>query len=122
MNVNAKSRRGLSGGLWVFGVAALCVAGLPSAHAGPKNEYEDVRSTIVKYGDLNLQSPAGAEELYRRINRAANKVCWKAMDQRILNNAIRRDCVQRAVAKAVGDVNNGNLTALDVSRTHKALG
>jgi UrcA family protein len=120
--MNVTSRRNLSGALCAFGIAALCVAGLPAAHAGPQDNYEKGASTIVKYRDLNLQTPEGAEALYRRIQSAANKVCGRAMDMHILSTAIRRDCVERAVAKAVSDVNSGQLTALHVTRKHKALG
>ncbi|MEJ0038765.1 MAG: UrcA family protein [Gammaproteobacteria bacterium] len=120
--MKAKSGRSLSGGLCAFGIAALCVAGLPSAHADGNDKHMKGSSTTVKFSDLNLQSPAGAEELYRRIERAANKVCWEPADQHILTNIDRRDCVERAVAKAVSDVNNSHLTALYARKTNKALG
>jgi UrcA family protein len=100
----------------------LCVAGLPSAHADGKDEYVEGKSAVVKFADLNLQSPAGAEELYRRIQRAATKVCWEPTDPHVLSSRDRRDCVERAVAKAVGDVNNGYLTALYTRKTNKAFG
>jgi UrcA family protein len=118
MNVNI--RRTVSGGLWAFGLAALCVAGIPGAHANDK--YIEGRSTVVKFADLNLRSPAGAEELFRRIQRAANTVCWDAQDFHVLNDIARRECVERAVAKAVKDVNNQHLTALYARKTNKALG
>ena len=121
--MNVKTKRVLSGGLCAFGLAALCVAGLPSAHAdGKDHQYVEGRSDVVKFGDLNLQSPAGAEELYRRIQRAATKVCWEPTDPHVLSSRDRRDCVERAVAKAVGDVNNGYLTALYTKKTNKAYG
>jgi UrcA family protein len=120
--MNVTSRRNLSGVLCSFGIATLCVSGVPAAHAGPQDQYEKGESTIVKYRDLKLQTPEGAEALYRRIRGAAMKVCGKAVDMHVLNNAIQRDCIERAVAKAVSDVNSQQLTALYVSRTHKALG
>jgi UrcA family protein len=115
-------RRTLSGGLCAFGIAALCVAGLPGAHANEKNKLIEGNSAVVKFGDLNLQNPAGAETLYRRIQHAAEKVCGDTRDIHVLNDIARRECVERAVAKAVNDVNKPFLTALYERKTNKALG
>jgi len=118
----AITRRTLSRGLCAFGIAALCVAGLPGAHANEKDKLIEGRSAIVKFADLNLQNPAGAEELYRRIQRAATKVCWDSRDIHVLNDIASRKCVEAAVAKAVNDVNKPFLTALYERKTSKALG
>lgn len=122
--MNTKIRHSLSGALCAFGIAALCVAGMPGAHANDKDKgkYIEGSSTVVKFGDLNLQNPAGVEALYRRIQGAANRVCGDARDIKVLNDIARRECVETAVAKAVRDVNNRNLTALYVRKTIKALG
>ena len=120
--MNVRIRHSFSEGLCAFGVAALCVAGLPSAHATDQDKYVEGTSTTVKFGDLNLQNPAGTEALYRRIQRAANKVCGDTRDIHNLNDFARRECVERAVAKAVSDVNNRSLTALYTRKTNKALG
>jgi UrcA family protein len=116
------TRRTLSRGLCAFGVAALAVAGLPGAHASEKDKLIEGRSSIVKFADLNLQNPAGAETLYRRIQHAAEKVCWDSRDIHVLNDVARRKCVESAVAKAVNDVNKPFLTALYERKSNKALG
>jgi hypothetical protein len=64
----------------------------------------------------------GLAALYRRIQHAADKVCWDSRDIHVLTDTSRRDCVERAVAKAVSDVNNRHLTALYTRKSHKALG
>jgi UrcA family protein len=120
MNVNI--RRTVSGGLWAFGLAALCVAGVPGAQASDQDTYIEGSSTVVRFGDLNLQNPQGAEALYRRIERAAHKVCSYTRDFHVLNDVARRGCVERAIAKAVSDVNNKHLTALYARKANKALG
>jgi UrcA family protein len=120
--MNTIIRRGLSSGLCAFGIAALCVAGLPAAHANQKDNLIEGSSITVKFGDLNLQSSAGAEELFRRIQHAATKVCWDARDMRVLNDIARRECVERAVAKAVNDVNKPYLNALYAKKSNKAYG
>jgi UrcA family protein len=117
-------RHSLSGGLCAIGIAALCVGGLPTVHANDKDQgkYIEGQSAVVKFGDLNLQNPDGVEALYRRIQRAAEKVCWDTRDIHVLNDIAKRNCKERAVAKAVSDVNNGHLTALYTRKTNKALG
>lgn len=121
--MNTIIRRSLSSGLYAFGIAALCVAGLPAAHANDKDKLIDGSRVTVKFGDLNLQSAAGAEELYRRIRGAANKVCWDSRDIHVLTNISRRECVERAVAKAVSDVNKPSLNALYYTKkNNKAYG
>ncbi len=39
-------------------------------------------------------------------------MCWDARDIRVLNDIARRECVEKAVAKAVNDVNKPHLNAL----------
>lgn len=98
--------------LWIAGLAMLCVgAGIPHAHAG--SPAAPLKSIKVKYGDLNLQNPAGIETLYRRIGRAARQVC-DADTTLVYPGEFRqlRECVETAMAKAVNDVNNKNLTAM----------
>src|SRR6202163_3187487 len=60
-------------------VAVLLLAGASQCDvlaAAPKTPAaEDVNQTTVHFGDLNLDHPAGAAELYRRIQRAAVRVC-----------------------------------------------
>jgi UrcA family protein len=122
MNMNIRHR--LSGGLCAFGIATLCVGGLPAAHADDEDngKYIEGSSAVVKFGDLNLQNPDGVEALYKRIQRAANKVCGDPRDIHTFPDLARRECVERAVAKAVSDVNNRHLTALYTRKTNKALG
>lgn len=119
-----KIRHRLSGGLCAFGIAALCAGTLPAAHANDRDQGRLIEgeSTVVKFADLNLQTPEGVEALYRRIQHAASKVCWDAQDIHILTDIARRECVEQAVARAVSDVNNRYLTALYTRKTSKALG
>ena len=117
-------RHSLSGGLYAFGMAALCAGALTAAQANDKDEGRIVEgeNTVVKFGDLNLQNPEGVEALYRRIQHAATKVCWDAQDIHVLTEIARRDCMEHAVAKAVSDVNNRYLTTLYTRKSSKALG
>jgi UrcA family protein len=72
----------------------------PGAIAGPSPG--DPRREIVRFADLDLTRPAGAQELYRRIRNAAREVCTAYGPL-----GYDRSCVQQAVA----DVDAPRLTA-----------
>jgi len=70
-------------------------------------------SVTVKYGDLDIASPAGAQVLLRRIETAANTACGGAPDIRQLNEwASFEACRRSAVARAVVAVDSPMLTAM----------
>jgi UrcA family protein len=74
---------------------------------------DTVPSVLVKYGDLNIGSPAGAQVLLRRIEAAANTACGGAPDIRQLNQwASFEACRRSAVARAVVAVDSPMLTAM----------
>ena len=100
---------------WICGLATLCVgAGVPHAFASPQNPQMYPGTSIkVKYHDLDLSTQAGAEALYTRIQRAARRVCdldREPADPFRLSHW--QYCYKAAVANAVNDVNNKNLTAM----------
>jgi UrcA family protein len=74
---------------------------------------DTVPSVSVKYGDLNIGSPAGAQALLRRIEAAANTACGGAPDIRELDRwASFEACRGSAVARAVVAVDSPMLTAM----------
>ena len=80
----------------------------------------DVRSVIVQYGDLNLSSPQGAAELYRRIVWAAHQVC-DIDDFDLAYRETARACTDKAIADAVTKVGHPELVAVYNEKTHRAL-
>jgi UrcA family protein len=71
-----------------------------------------VPRVLVKYGDLNIGSPAGAQALLERIEAAANTACGGAPDIRQLNQlASFEACRRSAVAGAVAAIDSPMLTA-----------
>jgi UrcA family protein len=91
-------------GLILTGIlSALAVSFSPVSSAA---DSEPVRTSIVKYNDLNVSSPQGADALYRRIQHAAVNVCWVATDDHFYNKIIVSKCVHKAVADAVMKINN----------------
>jgi UrcA family protein len=98
--------------VWISALAVLCVGGaLPSAFA--KDQPDSGTSIRVKYADLDLSQPAGAEALYLRIQRAARTVCSRDVEAWDgLRAKHERECNQDAIADAVRHVHNANLTAM----------
>ena len=88
-----------------LGTAALCAA---SASV----QAEDVPSKTVKFADLNITSQAGAKVLYGRIRAAARDVCRvSTVGDPIMRPAVSA-CIEKAIDKAVKDVNSPVLTSL----------
>ena len=83
----------------------------PAAFAGLN---DDPPSLKVSYKELDVSKPAGAEELYRRIKRAANTVCdesFRSMGP-LRSAGHEKKCIEKAIDNAVSDVNEPLLTAL----------
>lgn len=74
----------------------------------------------VHFNELNLQSPAGVQELYARLHAAARQVC-AAQDGRSLREAFAyRQCVEASLERAVRDVRNDAVLALHNDRSAAA--
>lgn len=103
-----------------LGVAGIITLGLFSPAMARPNEA--TTSITVRFGDLDLAKPAGIEELYKRIRKAADKACGGyPSGQVIWQKQNYRQCREMAVARAVQDVDNGQLTALHAGSKGKAV-
>jgi UrcA family protein len=80
-------------------VAAALVAGF--ATAGQAAEFQQVH---VNYGDLNVNSEAGAAVLYQRIRNAAEQVCGTFGVRDLGAEAAAKACKTRAIGEAVAAV------------------
>jgi UrcA family protein len=67
-------------------------------------------SITVKFADLNLQTPAGVEALYKRIHRAATQVCDSG-GRSLTILAYDRTCAAAAETQAIEKVQNAALSA-----------
>jgi UrcA family protein len=76
---------------------------------------DQIRSETVKYADLKVDTPAGADALYRRIHSAARRVCGYDATS-LWGPSVWQNCVRPAVDVAVTKVNNPLLTALHTGR------
>jgi UrcA family protein len=90
----------------VLGTATFCAVTTPAGA-----EIQDPPHKIVRYGDLNIGTTAGAQVLYRRIQNAAREVCLTGMGT-LQSISAERACVNKAIDDAVKSVNSVALTEL----------
>jgi UrcA family protein len=69
---------------------------------------EQVRSETVKFQDLNVNTPEGAQALYGRIHAAAKRVCY--VSDSVLEQASAA-CARKAEGDAIQKLNMSQLTA-----------
>jgi UrcA family protein len=103
------------------GIAAFAVC--TSLIAYSASAESDVKSQTVSFDDLDLSKPAGAQTLYKRIQKAARHVCGPADNYSYLTPRKKfRECFEEAVAAAVAQVDRPSLTALHREQTRSASG
>jgi UrcA family protein len=88
----------------VLGVATLAI----SAHAD--ESVAQVPARTIHYSDVNLNTQAGAEVLFKRIRRAAELVCGDVDSRQLKEAAAARACIEQAVIGSIRAVNNPRLT------------
>jgi UrcA family protein len=110
MNSNVKTESRIP---VAFSIAMLlaCAATVSSAFAD-----DQVRAETVKFADLNVNTPAGAEALYTRIHRAAQRVC--SQNDPGLQTAASA-CARKAEAQAIEKLSLPQLTAHYQMKTGK---
>lgn len=90
-------------------VAAITVSSLAvGAHAG--EVALDGNRRAVHYQDLNLNTEAGAQVLYRRIRAAAAQVCGDTYSKQLDQAAAARTCMTQAIESSVRAVGNAQVT------------
>jgi len=88
-------------------VSAIALIAAPSAFA---QDYPESR--VVTYGELNLNSAAGADTLIRRIDNASEAVCGRNDGRRPARQAASdRACEYETADNAIDDVNHPVVTA-----------
>lgn len=93
----------------VFALALAATSWVAAARADTGTD--DVRMKSIRYDDLDLNKPAGARALYRRIQAAAGTVCdLSTSNLRLLSE--QQACIERAIDEAVRNVNAPALTRL----------
>jgi UrcA family protein len=93
------------------GIAGAAAAGAVSA----ATTEEAVPRIAVKYDPNSLATDAGAKAVYRRLVLAAREVCPDVFSGSRLVSNVTRQCREEAVARAVQQINNPRLAAIDAS-------
>ena len=76
-------------------------------------DQEQTQKVLVRYGDLNVNTQEGAEQLYHRLSLAAHEVCTDVGQPSALNlHRLYQQCRQTAMEQAVATVDSPKLTAL----------
>jgi UrcA family protein len=91
-------------------LGTLAASGAMSSPAGAHEETPI--SKVVRFGDLDLTTLAGAQVLYRRIQAAAEEVCALPIPGSLVTREEERACMRTAIDKAVRRVDSAQLTAL----------
>jgi UrcA family protein len=95
--------------------AVLLGAALSSGDA--QADSSDVRQVKVRFAELDLSKPAGAEALYRRLEKAASRVCGNISIG--YTNRTNSECYQTALSNAVIQVNSPLVTEIHGVETER---
>jgi UrcA family protein len=87
--------------------SALCSMTVPA-----RADAQAIPAKTVRFDDLDITKPAGAQVLYHRIQAAAQQVCEGYSSRELARMAAERACVDRAIDAAVRNVNAVALTEL----------
>ena len=85
-------------------VVAVLATSAGSVLAAGDSAKPPLRNSIVRYGDLNLESPQGAHAMLSRIKSAARSVCEPKPDT-LYGIDEWEACVSKATADAVANLN-----------------
>lgn len=89
--------------------------------AEPRAASVQLPSIVVQYGDLNLDSERGVQQLQRRLVAAARQVCGRPDPRKLHLAEVARDCMDAAISRAVSEVGNARLAQINAGRS-KSLG
>jgi UrcA family protein len=105
----------LAAGFLALGGAAM--GGRVQAAEAPRYD-----TTIVAFGDLNLDSEQGVKALYARLRNGAEDVCSSLDGRDLFFKRMWQSCFDKAVASAVMQVNRPSLTTLHNQRVIRSRG
>ncbi|HEX7236982.1 MAG TPA: UrcA family protein [Gammaproteobacteria bacterium] len=106
----------------VFAALGVGLASSAGATARVVNHDEDVARATVHYGDLDLKTRQGADQLYSRINMAAMRVCQDITEPYVRLTRTYTNCRHEAVSDAVREVNTPLVTQAYEQHAAKYLG
>lgn len=102
----------------------LLVAASAASHAGMSAEIrprgDPAPRMIVRYSAQDLRSASGQDTLYRKLQRAATRVCAIRGKATLQERAFELECMEQALARGVADVNAPAITAMHRAKTRPA--
>ena len=97
--------------LGVVAAFSLCAAVPAFAQQASAPSTTQLNSRVVPYGDLNLDSRAGADTMLRRINNASRFVCGDRTGPRTMQeNGTVHACTGETMDNAVADLGHPNVS------------
>lgn len=102
-------------------VTALLTAGMAFTEAQAANQTQPVTQITVRYDDLDLSKPAGAEAMLIRLKRAAERACGYAPDARAAVRWRYNRCFDAALADAVEQLDAPLVSALHTDRHDRRI-
>ena len=96
---------------WILGAVAGSVASADTVYP---------RSERVPFYRVELGNRAGVEQTYRRLQRAAARVCGDEDSKQLVERMQFQRCVEESLARAVAEVHDASLTAYHQHRSAAA--
>jgi UrcA family protein len=90
---------------------------MSSAQSAPTGSIGNSISRTVQFGDLNLDTAAGAKVLLSRLRSAARTACAPLETRVLSNQVVWQSCYDGAVATAVTTINRNTVTAAYTATT-----
>ncbi|MBM4382840.1 MAG: UrcA family protein [Deltaproteobacteria bacterium] len=90
---------------------AFCLVALPCLASSDAPMQKAVRTS-----DLNLESQAGVDALYRRLESAARSVCSPAEGRSLAEKAQWKQCMSQTMDSTVASVDHDGLSRLHASK------
>jgi UrcA family protein len=78
----------------------------------------DAHRQVVRYGDLDLDKPAGSQALYQRIVQAAGTVCRDFEGRELAKAARYAKCQSEAIDGAILAINHPLLSGYYIAKHH----
>lgn len=102
----------------LIGTTAMAL-GLGAGHTYAATPDDKAPTHVVRYGDLDLSQPSGAQRLYERIQIAARIVCDNPMLPALSEVPAFQACVKKAVNQAVEQVDSERVTQIHEAATQR---
>jgi UrcA family protein len=94
----------------------------PAGATARVNPNEETYRTTVHFGDLDVKTRQGADELYSRLDLAAMRVCEDATEPYVRLTRTYKECRHEALSDAVREINSPLVTQAYEQRAPRYAG